>query len=86
LSLNLCVYPRLLGLIAQSFQAMKGTIRAYTSDTLTAFRQTAGANIDKVTLESGMKVTEAAGVPYVTNGTADANLKITVECSFPKQS
>ncbi len=71
--------------VARSFQAMQGTIRAYTSYTLNAFRQMAGANVDKVTLEFGMKVAGEAGVPYVTKGTADANLKITVECSFPKE-
>ena len=40
----------------------------------------------KVTLEIEVKVAGEAGVPYVTKGTADANLKITVECSFPKES
>lgn len=72
--------------VVRSFQAMQGTIRAYTSYTLNAFRQMAGANVDKVTLEFGVKVAGEAGVPYVTKGTADANLKITVECSFPKES
>ncbi|NMF86220.1 CU044_2847 family protein [Nodosilinea sp. P-1105] len=71
--------------VVRQFQAMQGTIRAYTSYTLNAFRQMAGANVDKVTLEFGVKVAGEAGVPYVTKGTADANLKITVECSFPKE-
>lgn len=69
--------------VVKSFQAMQGTVRAYTAYTLNAFKQVAGANIDKVTLEFGVKVAGEAGVPYVTKGTADANLKITVECSFP---
>ena len=64
-----------------SFQARQGTIRAYTSYTLNAFRQMAGANLDKVTLEFGVKAAGEAGMPYVTKGTADAKLKITVECS-----
>jgi len=42
------------------------------------------ANVDKVTLEFGIKVAGEMGVPYVTKGTAESNLKITVECSFPK--
>ncbi|MBD1918340.1 MULTISPECIES: CU044_2847 family protein [Cyanophyceae] len=41
----------------------------------------AGADVDKVTLESGVKVAGEARVPYVTKGTA-ANLKIMVECLF----
>jgi hypothetical protein len=72
--------------VARSFQALQGTIRAYTSYTLNAFRQMAGANVEKVTLEFRVKVAGEAGVPDVTKGTADANLKITVECSFPKEN
>jgi hypothetical protein len=70
--------------VAKQFQAMQGMIRSYTSYTLNAFRQMAGANVDKVTLEFGIKVAGEAGLPYVTKGSADANLKVTVECSFPK--
>ncbi|NEQ32927.1 MAG: hypothetical protein F6K04_18325 [Leptolyngbya sp. SIO4C5] len=68
----------------QSFQAIEGTIKAYTHHTLSAFKQIAGANVDKVTLEFGIEVGGEVGVPYVTKGTADCNLKITVECSLPK--
>jgi hypothetical protein len=50
---------------------------------LNAFRDLAGANVDKVTLEFGIKVGGEAGIPYVTKGTAESNIKITVECSFP---
>jgi len=70
--------------VAQSFQAIEGTIRAYTTYSLNAFKQVAIANVDKVTLEFGIEVGGEAGVPYVTKGTAKSNLKITVECSFPK--
>ncbi|PSN17546.1 hypothetical protein C7271_17175 [filamentous cyanobacterium CCP5] len=71
--------------VLRSFQAMQGTIRAYTRYTLNAFRSMAGANVDKVTLEFGIKVGGEAGVPYVTKGTAESNLKITVECSFTER-
>ena len=69
--------------VAQSFQAIEATIKAYTIHTLAAFRQVAIANVDKVTLEFGIEIGGEAGVPYVTKGTAKSNLKITVECSFP---
>ncbi|MEH2294270.1 CU044_2847 family protein [Nostoc sp.] len=69
--------------IVQNFQAIEGTIRAYTVYTLNAFKKIPIANIDKVTLEFGIKVGGEAGIPYVTKGTAESNLKITVECSFP---
>jgi hypothetical protein len=66
----------------QSFKAIESTIRTYTNYTMNAFRDMASANVEKVTLEFGLKVGGEAGVPYVTKGTAESNLKITVECSF----
>jgi hypothetical protein len=67
---------------AQSFKAIESTIRTYTNYTMNAFRDMACANVEKVTLEFGIKVGGEAGVPYVTKGTAESNLKIVVECSF----
>lgn len=69
----------------QKFKAIEGTIRSYTTYTLNAFRELAVANVDKVTLEFGIKVGGEAGIPYVTKGTAESNLKITVECSFQEK-
>mgnify|MGYP006270330155 CR=1 FL=1 len=66
----------------QSFKAIEGTIRTYTSYTMNAFKDMATANVESVTLEFGLKVGGEAGVPYVTKGTAESNLKITVHCSF----
>jgi hypothetical protein len=67
---------------AQSFKAIEGTIRTYTAYTMNAFKDMATANVNHVTLEFGLKVGGEAGVPYVTKGTAESNLKITVQCSF----
>ncbi|HLC16923.1 MAG TPA: CU044_2847 family protein [Thermodesulfovibrionia bacterium] len=66
------------------FKNIRETIRDYTTYTLQAFEQVAAANINKVTLEFGVKIGGEAGIPYITKGTAESNLKITVECSFPK--
>ena len=71
---------------AQSFKAIEGTIRTYTTYTMNAFKDMATANVEKVTLEFGLKVGGEAGVPYVTKGTAESNLKITVQCSFDQKS
>jgi len=71
---------------AQSFKAIEGTIRAYTTYTMNAFKDMATANVEKVTLEFGLKVGGEAGVPYVTKGTAESNLKITVQCSFDQET
>ncbi len=76
------VAPRLAA--TQRMDVMEGTIRAYTQHTLSAFQQVANANIDKVTLEFGVKISGEAGIPYITKGSAESNLKITVECSFPE--
>ena len=69
----------------QNFEAVEGTIRAYTSHTLNALKKVTDANIDKVTLEFGVTVGGEAGVPYVTKGTVESNLKIKVECSYSKK-
>lgn len=69
--------------VLRNFKLVESTIRAYTYYTLNAFRQVANANINKVTLEFGMKVGAKAGIPYITEGTGESNLKITVECTFP---
>ncbi|NJN73135.1 MAG: hypothetical protein HC799_10200 [Limnothrix sp. RL_2_0] len=71
--------------VMKHFQAMKGTIATYTQYTLDAFSDVARANVDKVTLEFGIQVAGEMGVPYVTKGSAESNLKITVECSFPNK-
>ncbi|MEM9150441.1 MAG: CU044_2847 family protein [Cyanobacteria bacterium P01_F01_bin.3] len=69
---------------SQSFKAIESTIRTYTNQTLSAFKNMADGNVDKVTLQFGIRMGGEAGVPYVTKGTAESNLSITVECSFYK--
>lgn len=70
----------------QSFAAMETTIKTYTQRTLNAFTDLASANVDKVQLEFGINLGGEAGIPYVTKGTAECSLKITVECSFPRNA
>ncbi|NJR51847.1 MAG: hypothetical protein HC780_21995 [Leptolyngbyaceae cyanobacterium CSU_1_3] len=70
----------------QSFQAIEKTIRAYTAYSLSAFKNLAIADIDKVTLKFGIEIGGEAGIPYITKGTAKSNLNIEVECSFPPRS
>lgn len=71
---------------AQSFKALEGTIRTYTSQTMRAFKEMPDShNIDKVTLQFGIRIGAEAGLPYVTKGLAESNLSVTVECSFNKQ-
>lgn len=70
---------------SQSFKAIESTIRTYTTHTLSAFKDMSQGNVDRVTLQFGIRVGGEAGVPYVTKGTAESNLSITVECSFDKK-
>ncbi|MBE9064656.1 CU044_2847 family protein [cf. Phormidesmis sp. LEGE 11477] len=70
---------------AQSFKAIEGTIRTYTSQTLNSFKNMGNSDIHKVTLEFGIQVGGEAGVPYVTKGTAGSNLSIKVECVFDSE-
>ncbi|NEO85374.1 MAG: hypothetical protein F6J87_14165 [Spirulina sp. SIO3F2] len=68
--------------LQKQVQSMQSVMQSYTNYALDAFKQTANANIDKITLEFGVKIGGEMGIPYVTSGTADANLKVTVQCSF----
>jgi hypothetical protein len=72
--------------VMQSFAAMETTIKTYTRRTLNAFRDLAVPGVDKVQLEFGINLGGEAGVPYVTKGTAQCSLKITVQCSFSQQT
>ena len=74
--------------IRENFDRLKSTLTHYTLSTIDAFKKannTDIANIDKVTLKFGIKLAGEAGIPYITKGTAESNLEITVECSFPKK-
>lgn len=74
--------------IKENFDRLKSTLTHYTLSTIDAFKKannTDIANIDKVTLKFGIKLAGEAGIPYITKGTAESNLEITVECSFPKK-
>lgn len=67
----------------QRFQALQTTIRTYTAYTLNAFRNLAVGEVQRVSLEFGINVSGAGGIPYIASGTMSCNLKITVECAFP---
>jgi hypothetical protein len=64
--------------------SIEQTILSYTNVALNALKNVSSANVNKVTLEFGIKVGGKIGVPFVTEGTAESNLKVTVECSFPE--
>ena len=60
------------------------TIKSYTQYDLRAFRDAALSEVRKVTLEFGVNLSGMSGIPYIATGTAGCNIKVTVECEFPK--
>lgn len=58
-------------------------IRGYTLYALNAFKDLQGANVEEVNLKFGLKVSAKTGIPYITEGSADCNLEISVKCSLP---
>ena len=68
--------------IQRQLPSVKNTITQYTRYVLNAFKELGSGNVDKVNLVFGLKIAGSSGVPYITEGSAEANLQITVECSF----
>ncbi|MDJ0775368.1 MAG: CU044_2847 family protein [Mastigocoleus sp. MO_167.B18] len=62
------------------------TIRGYAVYALGAFKDFKFADVEEVTLKFGMKIGGKAGIPYITEGTAESNLEIEVKCKFPSHS
>jgi len=60
-------------------------IRAYTMYALSAFKDFALVEIEEVNLKFGLKIGGKAGIPYITEGSAESNLEISVTCRFPKR-
>ncbi|MBT9317847.1 CU044_2847 family protein [Leptothoe spongobia] len=68
--------------IQRQLPSVKNTITQYTRYVLNAFKELGSGNVDKVNLVFGLKIAGSSGIPYITEGSAEANLQITVECSF----
>jgi hypothetical protein len=64
-------------------QQAREMIRAYSAYALSAFKDFGAAEIEEVTLKFGLKLGGKAGIPYITEGTAESNLEIEVKCKFP---
>ena len=68
-------------------KTMLSTIRGYSETVLNTVQKGMEGLLtpDKVTLEFGLQLGGEAGVPFITKGTAEANVKITIEWSLNKQ-
>ena len=79
------IFPDPQNQLPQIFQAIEGTIRAYTTYTLRAFKNVAIAEVSEVTLKFGVNISSEAGIPYIANAKGGCNMEITVKCEFPKR-
>jgi Trypsin-co-occurring domain 1 len=60
-------------------------IRGYTEYAISAFRNFSAAEVQELTLKFGIKLGGKAGIPYITEGSAESNLEIEVKCKFPEK-
>lgn len=58
-------------------------IRTCAVQAVSAFRNFGAADVQEVSLKFGVKLGGKAGIPYITEGSAESNLEISVKCTFP---
>ncbi|MEH2162400.1 MAG: CU044_2847 family protein [Nostoc sp.] len=66
-------------------QQARQMIRSYTIYALSAFKDFDTAEIEEVKLTFGIKLGGKAGIPYITEGSAESNLQIEVKCKFAEK-
>lgn len=69
---------------AVKMRQARDMIRGYTLYALSAFKDFGAAEIEEVNLKFGLKIGGKAGIPYITEGTTESNLEISVKCTFPE--
>jgi hypothetical protein len=67
-----------------NIQEVHDKIRGYTKFALGAFKNFSEAEVEEVTIKFGLKLGGKAGIPFVTEGSAESNFEIEVKCKFPK--
>lgn len=68
--------------IAQ-LQRARQMIRTCAIQTVSAFRNFGVAEVQEVNLKFGVKLGGKMGIPYITEGSGESNLEISVKCVFP---
>jgi hypothetical protein len=74
------------GLTTVDLEKVHHTIQGYAKYAIGAFRHLGGAEVSKVTLKFNLKLSGKAGIPMLTQGSAESNFEIQLECTFPKPS
>jgi hypothetical protein len=67
-------------------QQARVLIRSYATYAVTAFKDFGAAEVEEITLKFGIKMGGKAGIPYITEGSAESNLEIEVKCKLPKSA
>ncbi|WP_017660034.1 CU044_2847 family protein [Baaleninema simplex] len=61
-------------------------MRGYAKFAVNSFRNFASANVSEVTIEFGLKFAGKAGVPLVTEGSAETTMKVQVKFQYPQNT
>ena len=72
--------------ISIKMRQAQGMIRGYTLYALNAFKNLGDANVEEISLKFGLKIGGKTGIPYITEGSADCNLEVSVKCTFPSNN
>ena len=60
-------------------------IRGFALYTVNAFKQFGAAKVEEVNFSFGLTLGGKAGIPYITEGSAESNVTISVKCTFPDE-
>ncbi len=74
---------RLRDAARDSVDTLTGVLEGIVTAIPAAFQHAVGADIEKITLSFGIKIAGEAGLPYLTKGTAEGNIVVTLECRYP---
>ena len=70
--------------VSEQLDQAQQMIRDCAEYTLNSFKNFAAAEVDEITLKFGLKLGGEAGIPYITKGTAESNIEISIKCKFPQ--
>ncbi|MDJ0600505.1 MAG: CU044_2847 family protein [Crocosphaera sp.] len=70
--------------VSEQLDQAQQMIRECAEYTLNSFKNFAAAEVDEITLKFGIKLGGEAGIPYITKGTAESNIEISIKCKFPQ--
>jgi hypothetical protein len=62
------------------------TIRGYTKYALGAFKNLGDVQVEEISLKFSLKISAKAGLPILTESSAEGNFEIQVKCKFPDSS